>query len=138
MAVDLDEVRARLSALGQQPRASEVAEALAWLGHVVSDATVLATVDALRRDSRGAGPLEALLHEPGVTDVLVNGPDAVYVDRGGGLEPAGVRFESDEAVRRLAVKTGQTPVLYPSRRRSGGGSTTPSRSWMRGCPTGSG
>lgn len=104
MGVDLDEVRARLSALGQQPRPAEVAEALAWLGYVVSDSTVLTTVDALRRESRGAGPLEALLREPGVTDVVVNGPDAVYVDRGAGLEPADVRFASDEAVRRLAVR----------------------------------
>lgn len=104
MAVDLDEVRARLSARGQQPRPAEVAEALAWLGHVVSDATVLATVAALRRESTGAGPLEALLRGPGVTDVVVNGPEAVYVDRGRGLELTGVRFASDDAVRRLAVR----------------------------------
>ena len=104
MSVDLDQVRARLGALGHQPTPAEVAQALAWLGHVVSDATVLATVEALRRDSRGAGPLESLLHEPGVTDVVVNGADAVYVDRGHGLELVDVRFASDEAVRRLAVR----------------------------------
>jgi len=104
MAVDLDEVRARLSALGQPPRPAEVADALAWLGHVVSDASVLATVEALRRESRGAGPLEALLREPGVTDVVVNGPRQVFVDRGRGLVPAGVHFDSDEQVRRLAVR----------------------------------
>ena len=104
MGIDLDEVRARLSVTGRQPRPAEVAEALAWLGHVVSDTSVLATVDALRRDSQGAGPLEALLREPRVTDVLVNGPDEVWVDRGAGLEPGGVTFESDDAVRRLAVR----------------------------------
>lgn len=104
MAIDLDEVRARLSALGQQPRPAEVAEALSWLGHVVSDTSVLATVDALRRESQGAGPLDDLLGQPGVTDVLVNGPDEVWVDRGAGLERAPVRFESDESVRRLAVR----------------------------------
>ncbi len=104
MAVDLDEVRARLSALGQPARASEVAEALRWLGYVVSDASVLATVAALRRESRGAGPLEELLRLPGVTDVLVNGPREVYLDRGRGLERTEVVFESDDAVRRLAVR----------------------------------
>lgn len=104
MAVDLDEVRARLSAQGHAVRPAEVAEALAWLGHVVSDATVLATVAALRRESRGAGPLDALLRESGVTDVVVNGPEAVYVDRGAGLELTDVRFASDDAVRRLAVR----------------------------------
>lgn len=104
MAIDLDEVRARLSALGLPARPAEVAEALAWLGYVVSDASVLETVDALRRESQGAGPLEELLRLPGVTDVLVNGASEVWVDRGGGLELSGVRFESDEAVRRLAVR----------------------------------
>lgn len=102
--VDLDEVRARLSARGESARPAEVAEALAWLGHVVSDASVLATVAALRRDSEGAGPVDDLLREPGVTDVLVNGPDEVWVDRGAGLERAGVTFDSEEAVRRLAVR----------------------------------
>jgi len=52
----------------------------------------------------GAGPLEALLREPDVTDVLVNGPDSVWVDRGSGptLEP--VRFRDEAAVRRLAQR----------------------------------
>ena len=104
MAIDLDEVRARLSAQGQAPRPAEVADALTWLGHVVSDTAVLETVAALRRESQGAGPLDELLGLPGVTDVLVNGPDEVWVDRGRGLERSHVRFESDEAVRRLAVR----------------------------------
>lgn len=104
MGIDLDEVRAHLSHRGQQARPADVAEALAWLGHVVSDTSVLATVDALRRESQGAGPVEALLRQPGVTDVLVNGPDEVWVDRGAGLERSEVTFESDDAVRRLAVR----------------------------------
>jgi pilus assembly protein CpaF len=61
-------------------------------------------VAALRRDSIGAGVLDPLLRLPGVSDVLVNGPDRVYVDRGDGLEPAGVRFSGEEEVRRLAVR----------------------------------
>jgi pilus assembly protein CpaF len=41
---------------------------------------------------------------PGVTDVLVNGPGAVYVDRGMGLESADVRLPDAAAVRRLAQR----------------------------------
>ncbi|HET6877603.1 MAG TPA: TadA family conjugal transfer-associated ATPase [Jatrophihabitans sp.] len=52
----------------------------------------------------GAGPLEPLLAEPGVTDVLVNAPDSVWVDRGGGLRRAAVRFADDAAVRGLAQR----------------------------------
>ncbi|MDT4911259.1 MAG: pilus assembly protein CpaF [Pseudonocardiales bacterium] len=67
-----------------------------------------AVLAALRRDVdaelHGAGPLEPLLATPGVTDVLVNGPDAVWLDRGGGMERAAVRFTGEGAVRRLAQR----------------------------------
>jgi pilus assembly protein CpaF len=39
-----------------------------------------------------------------VTDVLVNGPESVYLDRGRGLERTDVSFRDDEAVRRLAQR----------------------------------
>lgn len=104
MAIELDAVRARLTAAGQSGRPAEVAAALAGLGQVVSDASVLATVAALRRESQGAGPLDELLRLPGVTDVLVNGPREVWIDRGQGLEAADVAFVDDDAVRRLAVR----------------------------------
>jgi len=104
VSVDLDRVRERLSSQGKAAEPTSVAAALEWLGYVVSDASVMETLGRLRRESRGAGPLDELLALPGVTDVVVNGPDAVFVDRGRGLEPAGVRFGSDEDVRRLAVR----------------------------------
>lgn len=44
----------------------------------------------------GLGPIQRLLDDPEVTDVLVNGPSAVWVDRGGVLERTDVSFESDE------------------------------------------
>ncbi|WP_203336523.1 TadA family conjugal transfer-associated ATPase [Nocardioides limicola] len=82
--------------------AQRVAEVLRAQGRPVGDAEVLAVHEALRRDVLGAGPLEPLLADPEVTDVLVNGPVAVHVDRGTGLELTGVTFADDEAVRRLA------------------------------------
>jgi pilus assembly protein CpaF len=45
-----------------------------------------------------------LLHDPEVTDLLVNGPDEVWVDAGAGLHRARVRFPDDDAVRRLAQR----------------------------------
>ncbi|WP_442910929.1 ATPase, T2SS/T4P/T4SS family [Kitasatospora sp. NBC_01266] len=64
---------------------------------------LLDTVSTLRAELVGAGPLEALLSAPDVTDVLVNAPDEVWVDRGSGLcrEPT-VRFPDAQAVRHLA------------------------------------
>ena len=81
-----------------------VAEALRGTGQVHGDGTVLAVHDALVREVRGAGPLEPLLQRPGVTDVLVNGPDAVYVDSGRGLERSTISFAGEEEVRRLAQR----------------------------------
>ena len=45
-----------------------------------------------------------MLATPGVTDVLVNGPDSVWLDRGRGMERTAVRFADDAAVRRLAQR----------------------------------
>jgi pilus assembly protein CpaF len=100
----LDSVRARLATTGAEPTPDRVAAALRSDGRLVGDAAVLAVVDALRRDVLGAGRLQELLQQPHVTDVLVNGPDAVYVDRGDGLELTEVRFPDDAAVRRLAQR----------------------------------
>ena len=52
----------------------------------------------------GAGPLSALVADPEVTDVVVNGPDDVWVDRGAGMQRAAVSFPDAEAVRRLAQR----------------------------------
>lgn len=100
----VDEVRTYLGRRGLAPGPVEVGMALRSLGHLVSEGAVRATVAALRRESVGAGPLDDLLELPGVTDVLVNGPSAVYVDRGHGLEAVDLAFSDDAEVRRLAVR----------------------------------
>ena len=98
----LEALRSRLAGLGRPHTPADVASALRDLGEVVTDASVRETVSELRRHSTGAGPLDALLTEPGVSDVLVNGPKEVYMDRGAGLERTDVTFVDDEQVRRLA------------------------------------
>ena len=100
----VDEVREELARTGAALTPSVVAHALRAQGRPVGDATVLAVHDLLRQDVLGAGPLEPLLRMPGVTDVLVNGADAVYVDRGEGLELTETRFPDDASVRRLAQR----------------------------------
>ncbi len=61
-------------------------------------------VEALRCELVGSGPLEPLLADARVTDVLVTGPREVWVDRGGGLERAAAAFPDEAAVRRLAQR----------------------------------
>jgi pilus assembly protein CpaF len=100
----VEEVRERLARDSGEVTPHRVAEALRAPGRPVGDATVLAVHEALRRDVVGAGPLEPLLRTPDVTDVLVNGCEHVYVDRGRGLEQVDVSFPNDESVRRLAQR----------------------------------
>src|SRR4029077_15114350 len=98
----VERVRWRLAHAGEQPTPDRVAAAVRVEAGVRSDEEVLAVVTALGRELTGAGPLAALLAEHGVTDVLVNGPESVWVDRGNGLERAVVRFPHEAAVDRLA------------------------------------
>ncbi|MGK2350901.1 TadA family conjugal transfer-associated ATPase [Cutibacterium sp. V947] len=100
----VEQVRRQLAGLGRDWTPMDVAHAILDCGQVASDKTVLAVVEELRRTSTGAGRLEPLLVMDGVTDVLVNGPDQVFVDRGKGLELTDVTFSGPEEVRALAVR----------------------------------
>jgi len=100
----VDEVRGWLAREAAPLTPEQVSRALRSHGRPIGDATVLAVHDALRRDVVGAGPLEPLLRLPGVTDVLVNGADQVWIDRGAGLELTEVRLPGEDAVRRLAQR----------------------------------
>jgi pilus assembly protein CpaF len=59
----------------------------------------------------GLGPLEPLLADPSVDEVMVNGPDAVYVERRGRLEGVGVRFAGEgelmHAIERVLAPLGR-------------------------------
>ncbi|WP_369217894.1 TadA family conjugal transfer-associated ATPase [Streptomyces flavofungini] len=100
----LDGVRQWLAESGKEPTPARVAEALRAQGRVLGDAEVLGAAAQLRSELVGAGPLEPLLADDSVTDVLVSAPDRVWVDRGGGLELTGITFADAGAVRRLAQR----------------------------------
>jgi pilus assembly protein CpaF len=100
----VERVRARLAERGADATPAEVARALRADQRLTTDAAVLDVFRALRSESHGAGILDPLLSLPGITDVLVNGPDEVYVDQGDGLTRTDVTFPDDEAVRRLAQR----------------------------------
>jgi pilus assembly protein CpaF len=101
----LDRVRRRVAASGEAPTPALVAAALREEGGALrGDTELLAVLRVLQSEIGGAGPLEPLLADPLVTDVLVNSADEVWVDRGSGLERVAVRFADDAAVRRLATR----------------------------------
>ncbi|MBD0742046.1 TadA family conjugal transfer-associated ATPase [Streptomyces sp. CBMA152] len=100
----LDAVRRRLAESGAEPTPARVAAALRAQGRLLGDAEILGGAERLRSELVGTGPLEPLLADPAVTDVLVSAPDRVWVDRGSGLELTSVRFSDTAAVRRLAQR----------------------------------
>lgn len=99
-----DAVRGRLADLGGEPTGGLVAAALRAEERLLGDREVLALTDELRAEFVGAGPLEPLLRSPDVTDVLVNGPDEVWIDAGSGLVRTALRFPDEASVRRLAQR----------------------------------
>jgi pilus assembly protein CpaF len=52
----------------------------------------------------GLGPLEPLLKDPAVNDILINGHESVYVERAGILEPTLVRFKDESHLLRIVNK----------------------------------
>lgn len=104
----LNAVRVRLAETGAEPTPAKVADALRAQGRLLGDSAVLGVVKALRSEMVGTGPLEPLLADPEVTDVLVSRHDEVWVDRGRGLERAQVRFRDAADVRRLAQRLATT------------------------------
>lgn len=56
---------------------------------------------AVMSEVSGMGPLQPLMEDPSVTDILVNGPASVWVDREGRLERSTVQFDNEEHLRRF-------------------------------------
>lgn len=101
----LDRVRDRLTAATIDLDSASVAAALrAESGGLLGDADLLVALRTLETELIGAGPLDALLDDPAVTDVLVTAPGDVWADHGRGLERAEVSFPDEAAVRRLAQR----------------------------------
>ncbi|MBP7215771.1 MAG: CpaF family protein [Candidatus Omnitrophica bacterium] len=60
----------------------------------------------------GFGPLESLLHDPEITEIMINGPKKVYVERHGKKELSAITFDDEQQLRYLIYK-----ILAPTRRR---------------------
>src|SRR5215208_4628438 len=95
--------RRRAEAAAGQPAGQELEAAVAEL--VDDEAASLSAArraqirEFILRETVGLGPLEELLADPRVEEVMVNGPGDVYVERGGRIERTEVSFESERALR---------------------------------------
>ena len=90
--------------LGSEVRALVEQEAAA-----LPDRVRDALTERIVRLATGLGPLERLLDDASVDEVMVNGPGSVYVERAGRIEPTDVSF-ADEAELRHAIERILAPV----------------------------
>ena len=69
-------------------------------------------IEEIVDESFGYGPLETLLRDKGISDILINGPDNIYVEKKGRLSKSEVRFDDEEhlvrIVQRICSKVGRT------------------------------
>ena len=77
-----------------EPRGVVLAEEVRRRLPLVGAAEVARTVEQVQARVVGMGPLDDLLADDRVTDVVVNGPGAVWVDRGGRLERTGIQVDA--------------------------------------------
>jgi pilus assembly protein CpaF len=70
-----------------------------------------ALADIILRAAVGYGPLDGLLHDRSVSEIMVNGPDQVFIERRGVLTKADIHFEDEnqllETIRRMVATTGR-------------------------------
>ena len=76
-----------------------LSERLALNAHELND-----FVSEILDEMTGLGPLEPLLKDPSIADILINGHECVYVERGGVLEPLPVRFKDEQHLLRIINK----------------------------------
>ena len=81
-----------------------VYEELAKQNHALNNNERKALVSDVLDELLGLGPVEPLLKDPTITDILINGPSQVFVERYGVLEPTAVRFKDDKHLIRIIQK----------------------------------
>ena len=83
---------------------------LAFLGTGAAEATDLSPLDRQRvvtqlvHDIKGLGPIEPLLQDPEISDILINGVNSAYVERRGRLEPVDIRFRDAQHLLHIAQR----------------------------------
>jgi len=81
-----------------------VADELAKQNHALNHAERKQLVGDVLDELLGLGPLEPLLKDPTITDILVNGHSSVFVERYGQLEDSPVRFKDEKHLLRIIQK----------------------------------
>ena len=100
-----------VAAAAEMPRAAFEAQLTGWVKELLAETKIQLNfaeqrelVESLIADMLGLGPLEPLIADESVTDIMVNGPRQVYVERRGKLELTDVQFRDDQHLLNVATK----------------------------------
>src|SRR5256886_2976454 len=89
----------------REQRAAKITEALttviAEMGLSLTKPEKQRLLDSVLNDFLGLGPIEALISDPTITEIMVNGPDQIFVEHKGKLTLSNVQFESEDQLRRV-------------------------------------
>lgn len=73
----------------------------------LNEMEIQALATAFVNELRGFGPLETLLEDDNITDIMVNGASKVFIERNGRIEHTDIRFQNEEHLRRIARQMAQ-------------------------------
>src|ERR1700719_4080729 len=111
IAPDPTPSEALTGAMRAQHRAAVEAQLTGWVKELLAETKIQLNfveqrelVESLVADMLGLGPLEPLIADETVTDIMVNGPKQVYVERRGKLELTDVHFRDDQHLMNVATK----------------------------------
>ncbi len=100
-----------VAAAAEMPRPAFEAQLTGWVKELLAETKIQLNfveqrelVESLIADMLGLGPLEPLMGDETVTDIMVNGPKQVYVERRGKLELTEVQFRDDAHLMNVATK----------------------------------
>ena len=100
-----------IAAAAEMPRSAFEAQLTGWVKELLAETKIQLNfaeqrelVESLIADMLGLGPLEPLMSDETITDIMVNGPRQVYIERRGKLELADVQFRDDQHVMNVATK----------------------------------
>jgi len=100
-----------VAAAAEMPRAAFEAQLTGWVKELLAETKIQLNfteqrelVESLIADMLGLGPLEPLIEDETVSDIMVNGPKQIYVERRGKLELTDVVFRDDGHLMNICTK----------------------------------
>jgi pilus assembly protein CpaF len=100
-----------VAAAAEMPRPAFEAQLTGWVKELLAETKIQLNfteqrelVDSLIADMLGLGPLEPLIADETVSDIMINGPKQIYVERRGKLELTEVTFRDDQHLMNICTK----------------------------------